>query len=136
MTHTQSFKVQSYLLLQSLQLGRYVKLFNKVIMFKAELGSNFSRIRKHFQLKTSFCQLSNMASSGLKKMLTFIILYEVFGKILFFTIFYTMMLCVDLFFYNGILYDHCGCRQMLCLLLWQMFLPIFLYNSLWQMISH
>ena len=61
------------------------------LVFKAELGVNFSRnkIFSDFQLKTSFCQLSNMASSGLKKMLTFIILCAMFGKILFFTIFNT-----------------------------------------------
>ena len=63
-----------------------------------KLGSNLSRNRKFYQLKTSFYQLSNMASSGLKKMLTFIILCELFGKILVFTIFNTLMLCVDLFF--------------------------------------
>ena len=62
---------------------------------KAELGSNFSRNRKYFKLKTSFFQLSNMASSGLKKMLTFIILCAIFGKILFFTIFNTKMECVS-----------------------------------------
>ena len=44
--------------------------------FKAELGSIFSKNRIFFKLKTSFHQLSNMASSGLQKMLTFIILCD------------------------------------------------------------
>ena len=67
-------------------------------IFKAELGSIFSRNAIFFQLKTSFHQLSNMASSGLQKILTFIILCEMFGKTLFFTIFNTVVLCVDLSF--------------------------------------
>ena len=63
-----------------------LSLYMDCIIFKAELSSNFSRNRKYFQLKTGICQLSNMASPCLKKMLTFIILCDVFGKILFFTI--------------------------------------------------
>ena len=50
--------------------------------------------------------------------------------------FSTLWCYVLICFYNGMPYDHCGCRQMLYLILWQMFLPIFLYNSLWQMVSH
>ena len=55
-------------------------------ILKAELGSIFSKNRIFFQLKTCFHQLSNMTSSGLQKILTFIILCEMFGKMLFFTI--------------------------------------------------
>ena len=58
---------------------------------------------------------------------------------LFFTIFNTVMLCVDLFC-NGVPYDHYDYRQKLCLLLWQMFLPYdhcdcrqMLHLLLWQM---
>ena len=42
-------------------------------IFKVETSSIFSRNRKIFQQRTSFNQFSNMASSGLRKMLTFII---------------------------------------------------------------
>ena len=58
-------------------------------------------------------------------MLTFIILCAMFGKILLFTIFNSKMLCVVLFFYSGISYDHCYCKQMLCLLLADVFANIF-----------
>ena len=65
-------------------------------IFKAELVSIFSKNRIFIQLKSIFCQLSNMASSGLQKMLTFVILCEMFWKMLFFAIFNTVM-CVDCF---------------------------------------
>ena len=42
-------------------------------IFKVETSSIFSCNRKIFQQKTSFSQFSSMASSGLRKMLTFII---------------------------------------------------------------
>ena len=46
----------------------FLILFCNII--KVETGSVFSINRKLFQYKTTFCQFSNMASSGLRKMLT------------------------------------------------------------------
>ena len=90
----------------------FLILFHSGI-FKAGIGSIFSKEQNIFQLKTSFASISNMASSGPAENVDLHDFCEIFGN-MFFPVFNTVMLCVD-YFCNGMPYDHCDCRQMLCL---------------------
>ena len=49
-------------------------------IFKAELGSLFSKNRIFFSVEDRLLPVIHMASSDLQKMLTFMILGEMFGK--------------------------------------------------------
>ena len=53
-------------------------LFSNIFLF--ELGSDFSQNRKYFVLKSSLCQFSNMASSGLQENVYIHNFYGVIGK--------------------------------------------------------
>ena len=103
------------------QLYRWMFLILFCDIIKAESGSEFSKNRKYFQCKTSFCQFSNIASTGLQKMLTS--QYHC-----------GVMCCCKIFLYNGVIItiDIVGrCYAYL----WQMLLPIFRI-LLWQMVGH
>ena len=99
------------------------------VIFRVETGLILSRKRKIFQWKTSFCQFSNMASLGLRKMLTFIIFNTMVSNVGENVNLHKFQQCgvrhwCDGTICNGRCYDHCDCRQMVHILLWQMLLPI------------
>ena len=78
--------------------------FCLVTFLKLNLDQISQGTEKYFQLKTSFCQFANMASSSLKKMLIFIILSEILRKMFIFPIFQHFVVnCCNLVLYNAII---------------------------------